>query len=177
MVERDSRLKANPIIEAAKNNATGRVQKLVGYVGDGADGKIELYLDLNMESCIELNREDVVYFVEGEKPTEPSEVFVSEEARVVVRQNITVKSIFASGGEGCGCGEGENESMLQVAMRPKGGATKNDTLCLIKKLGCNLGCGMKYANDPLMLSACRDSCDAAERLCRAFPGSGGTVIF
>lgn len=66
MADRNKKLKANPIIEAVKTTADGKIHQLAGYIGHGEDGKIDLYLSLGMETCLELDEKDVIHFIEAE---------------------------------------------------------------------------------------------------------------
>ena len=175
MTERNSKLKANPIIRAAKARKDAGIQKLTGYLGEGAAGKVELYLDLDMATCLELNEQDVIHFVEAEKPTEPSVVFVDDKARITVRQNITASALAALSSGSCGCSN-PNEVQTGFLARQIGGAGLSDYYdCLFKKLACVLKC----PTDPFLRQGCLDSCAAAERLCRGpiFGGGGGIKMF
>jgi hypothetical protein len=181
MTDRNQKLKANPIIEAAKTKVDGRIQKLVGYLGQGIAGKFELYLSLDMEICLELDEEDVIHFVEAEKPTEPSLVFVRDKARIVMRQDVTASYAAVLSSHSCACGGAEgSDAAFLAARRRQGGTTGSPDLdCAITKAGCKIKCWLKYPNDPHMQSACDDSCDAADRLCRTLGsfGGGGGFIF
>ena len=170
--------KINPIIEAAKTKAGGRIQKLVGYLGEGAGGKIELYLNLDMKTCLEFDEQDVIRTVESEKPTEPSLVFVRDQARIVVRHEMTGSSAAALSLRSCGCGgAGKPEAGFLAQQGPQGPTDPNpDQDCANRYMACRLRCFIKHgylgSNDPLMEQACKDSCDAAYRLCRAVGGLG-----
>jgi len=92
----------NPLIDQLKSAGGGvGTQRLAGFVGRSSDGKIELYTDLSMASFVEIAEADVVHVIDGEKPSDPSQLFVRQDARVQIRHSTTLKDL-AKGG--CDCG-------------------------------------------------------------------------
>jgi len=177
MAKDHERIKPNPIIQAFKSKNAGKLQELKGYVGEGVAGKVELYLDLSMETCLEINEEDVIHAIHGEKATEPSLVFVRGEARLTIRRHVSPVSAAALYSEACACNRTEVQHALRATPKPGG---DEDLLgpglrCLLDWAGCYIKCGTKH-DDPLLRMACRDSCDAEYRLCRFVGSQGGRVI-
>lgn len=167
--------RSNPIIDELKAASGSGALKFAGFIGQGAGGRIELYFDLSLGGCIEIAESDVVYVIDGAKPTEPSLVFVRKDARVTARVEMSAEASAGLGYAGCGCDSGgEDEPGIMMARR-RPSSDKNASICMSKQLGCNANCILKH-DDPMMQSACIDSCAAAYRLCRSFP-SGGLVMF
>lgn len=178
LILRVRKMNVNSIIEAAKAKGNGRIYKLMGYIGQGSPGKIELYLSLNMETCFELDEQDVIYFVEADKPTEPSMVFIHDQAKVVMRQEVKASSAatISSSNPISGVSEENGTSFLAARRRPRGTTGSPELDCLIQRLGCQIKCDTKYENDPLMQQACNDSCDAGYNICRYVGGVGGGSV-
>lgn len=85
----------------------------------------------------------------------------------------------ADEGCGCGCGDPTSPTGARVAaLRGGGGGGGGGGLdmCWLQWEMCRLNCWTRYgglgSNDPMMQQACNDSCAAALRLCRNFPGVG-----
>ena len=167
-------MRTNPIIEAAKSKGNSQMQRIAGFVSKGTTGKIEIYTNLDMKTCVEIDEQDVIHIVESEKPTEPSIVFVRDQAPTVVHQKGTISSTSAPDTtSGCGCGGTSAQSLHPNLPVGWGGGTGNKTLdCLIAHAGCVLRCNNP---DPLLQQGCLDSCAAAQRLCLAFVGGGGGI--
>lgn len=154
-------MKTNPIIEAAKQKGNTTMHPIVGFLSKGSTGKIEIYASLDMKNCMEVSEADVVHIEESEKPTEPSIVFVRDQAPVVFHQQGTVTSATTSGSDsGCGCGGG----ITPLIGKGGGGGTGgggNPILCGFLKALCVAGCQDKG----WLKGGCLDSCSAAYRNC------------
>jgi hypothetical protein len=159
----------NPLIDQLKSAGGGvGTQRLAGFVGRSSDGKIELYTDLSMASFVEIAEADVVHVIDGEKPSDPSQLFVRQDARVQIRHSTTLKDL-AKGG--CDCGT----PVRTIAQQRNGGGGFDDTEydCFGRYARCKIKCWLDHMGDPAMQSACEDSCNAAYRLCRSVGGLGG----
>lgn len=172
---RPKQINTNPIIEQLKGE--GGAVKLAGFIGRGANGTYELYSSLALQGCVEIAVEDILHVVDASDPTEPSMLFVRRGAKVTARVNADVEAIRDMGfGGDCACGtdEGGGDPAVAARRRPTSGSA--DAInCNSKRLGCYVSCQLKH-DDPMMVAACKDSCDASYRLCRSF-GSGGLVMF
>lgn len=156
----------NIIIEAAMSKGEQRVHRLEGYLGKRANGKVELYLNLNMNICLELDEEDLIYIVEPEKSTEPAIVFIRYQSRIIIRQQIAASSLVAliSGDFRTLQGSGS------------GGGPQGET-CDQRRDRMKKDCETKHPNDPLLQQACKDSADASYNLWKiTTPGGGGPII-
>jgi hypothetical protein len=161
----------NPIIERLKGK--GRVQQLSGYVGSGADGRIEVYSDLSMGTCLEMDGQDVLHIEDGEKPTQPSLLFVREDAAVSVRYTTTAKALAEMGDEQCHCASTADEDPGYLATRLSNGGLGASGACAKNKT-CKDKCMKK---DPFIRQGCMDSCDIYHRCGTSFGGSGGLIVF
>jgi len=178
MNEPGAKLRVNPIVKAALKKADKGIHRLSGFIGDGRPGKVDLYLGLDLQVCLELDYEDVIHVVYGEKETEPSTVFVREGTRTVVRRGFTISSEAITNGKSCSCtGEVPSTAGLVAARVNTGGTGNPDLDCFLKQVACKIKCWVKHPNDPLMEQACNDSCDAAYRLCSGkLGGFGGGIV-
>lgn len=118
-----------------------------------------------MNIGLELDEEDVIYIVEPEKSTEPTIVFIRDQSRIIIRQQIAASSLvrLISGDFRAlqqGGGGGPQETCDQRRDRMKG------------------ECETRHPNDPMLQQACKDSADASYNLWRVSsdPGGGGGPI-
>jgi hypothetical protein len=172
-MSQEAKPRGNPIVERLKGK--GRVQQFSGYVGIGPDEKVELYSDLSLRTCLEIDRQDVLHVEDGEKPTQPSMVFVREDAPISVRNTTTAKALAEMGEDECHCspseGEDEDEGYL-AAMIGGGGLGATGKACKKNKT-CKDKCMKK---DPFVRQGCMDSCDVSYPCRTSFGGSGGGFI-
>jgi hypothetical protein len=161
----------NPIVDQLKSAGVAGTHRLAGFVGRSAEGQIELYTDLGMASCVEVAEADVLHVIEGDKPTDPSHLFVRKDARVVIRHSTTLSDLA---GGSCSC-----PPQGQVIARQSGGGGFDDTEydCFGRYARCKINCWLNHMGDPAMQKACEDSCDASYRLCRSVGGLGGMAIY
>lgn len=168
-----SEITPNPIIERLKGK--GKICQLEGYVSRGSDGKIEVFTDLNLETCIEFNAKDILHVEPGEKSTDASSVFVRSEAEVAIRYVATAADLDQLGSGGCHCSEPDDPPGYLAMMINNSGFGAKPLSCDQKLTKCEKKCKDKGA----FRQGCLDSCAASHRLCKQYGvgGGGGIIMF
>jgi hypothetical protein len=163
-------LKANPIIERLKACRDGSVQKLSGFVGTGEGGKVEIYPDLAASTCIELGECDVVYVVGSDKPTEPSTLFIRDDARIEIRHRSSLSALREAAASGCGCEGGEKVGRAALAAQSGFGSIWRtiwrEVGCFFGWIGCLTDCDKRYPEGSDNHVICRSSCGNVYGRCR-----------
>lgn len=173
---RPKSINPNPIVDQLKD--TGGIVKLAGYVGRGPEGRVELYSDLSMSSSVEIADADILHVIDGEKPTEPSLVFVRKGARVTTRFETTAEATDAYGFPTCDCG-GQSVGVIAAEKRPKPGSTGNRDLdCTLERAKCMIEA--MFEPDPNTRTILEQACENRYNRCLAGPiggSGGGRVIY
>jgi hypothetical protein len=167
-------MKSNPIIQAAKAKTQTKMHQLAGFLGEGSNGKVELFTTLDMSVCIELDAADVLFVQEAKEPTSPSLVFVRDDAPVLVRQQMTVAAVN-NVSEGCGCecsGNGEITPQLPIG---GGGGGIGSARCFANYVSCFGKCDTLYRNNPANRAICEGICADIESECTGIGRGGGGV--